>query len=99
MINWERIWHGWMKPMDQSIEDTMSIEDTIGYQSEAFLGLVADSIHELPPKLYCLLISECFSQYEVADLIVSSGSPEQIKRVWLKLRLYNQDQFLVGGND
>ena len=78
MINWERIWHGWMKPMDQSIEDS----------SEAFWGDFTDRIAELSPKLMCELLtrSSIFSQYEIADMIAENGSTEQIKRIqkWLK---------------
>lgn len=62
--------------MDQSMEES----------SEAFWGDFTDRIAELPPKLYCEMLSECFSQYEIADLIASSGTPEQVKKVqkWLK---------------
>jgi len=64
--------------MDQSMEES----------SEAFWGDFTDRIAELSPKLMCELLtrSSIFSQYEIADMIVSSATPQQIKSVqkWLK---------------
>ena len=53
---------------------------------EKYQGKFHDDLSDLPPKLFTAMLTSCFDQDEIADLIIGSAYANQIRKVrdWLK---------------